>query len=568
MSSLNLLMKALKSSPDNHNLRYNVAKLQIENNMFNEAYDNYEVLYQKTKNIETIDLMIECLINLNDLNKAIQIVDSKINSSSNWAKAYLRISKEYDKSNDLDNALKYYELAVKYDKILRDYTYELRFMNPSTNNQNLSSNNKVNTNSNKDNDIRTNQNNTNCNNDNFNINNNSNMNNTNNNENKRPVLKLSNIRKNNNQENIINNQNNTTDNQSSNNNNYLTRINTNQTNNTNSQNNNEKETKNDESKNRNNEGSKEKLKVLNFSNGEDQRDYTLYENTDYKKVDIGFKDVAGLRKVKENIYNNIIAPIKNPFLYKTYGKTAGGGILLYGPPGCGKTFISMATAGECDAHFFNISITDILDMYIGSSEKNLNEIFETARKKAPSIIFIDEIDAIGGSRQESRTNALKMLTNQLLIELDKTRKQNDSILVIGATNMPWSVDNALRRPGRFDRVMLIPPPDYEARVELLRLDLQNRPHTDVDFKFLAQKTKDFSGADLKALCDKASDLAIKKSMETNAIIPLNTHYFMQALNDSKATTLEWLNTAKNYATYANESGIYDEILEYLKSNKY
>jgi SpoVK/Ycf46/Vps4 family AAA+-type ATPase len=523
-------MKALKSSPDNHNLRYNVAKLQIENNMFNEAYDNYEVLYQKTKNIETIDLMIECLINLNDLNKAIQIVDSKINSSSNWAKAYLRISKEYDKSNDLDNALKYYELAVKYDKILRDYTYELRFMNLSTNNQNLSSNNKVNTNSNsnKDNDIRTNQNNTNCNNDNFNINNNSNMNNTNNNENKRPVLKLSNIRKNNN----------------------------------------EKETKNDESKNRNNEGSKEKLKVLNFSNGEDQRDYTLYENTDYKKVDIGFKDVAGLRKVKENIYNNIIAPIKNPFLYKTYGKTAGGGILLYGPPGCGKTFISMATAGECDAHFFNISITDILDMYIGSSEKNLNEIFETARKKAPSIIFIDEIDAIGGSRQESRTNALKMLTNQLLIELDKTRKQNDSILVIGATNMPWSVDNALRRPGRFDRVMLIPPPDYEARVELLRLDLQNRPHTDVDFKFLAQKTKDFSGADLKALCDKASDLAIKKSMETNAIIPLNTHYFMQALNDSKATTLEWLNTAKNYATYANESGIYDEILEYLKSNKY
>lgn len=531
MSSLNLLMKALKSSPDNHNLRYNVAKLQIENNMFNEAYDNYEVLYQKTKNIETIDLMIECLINLNDLNKAIQIVDSKINSSSNWAKAYLRISKEYDKSNDLDNALKYYELAVKYDKILRDYTYELRFMNLSSNN-------------------------------------NSNMNNTNNNENKRPVLKLSNIRKNNNQENIINNQNNTTDNQSLNNNNYLTRINTNQTNNTNSQNNNEKETKNDESKNRNNEGSKEKLKVLNFSNGEDQRDYTLYENTDYKKVDIGFKDVAGLRKVKENIYNNIIAPIKNPFLYKTYGKTAGGGILLYGPPGCGKTFISMATAGECDAHFFNISITDILDMYIGSSEKNLNEIFETARKKAPSIIFIDEIDAIGGSRQESRTNALKMLTNQLLIELDKTRKQNDSILVIGATNMPWSVDNALRRPGRFDRVMLIPPPDYEARVELLRLDLQNRPHTDVDFKFLAQKTKDFSGADLKALCDKASDLAIKKSMETNAIIPLNTHYFMQALNDSKATTLEWLNTAKNYATYANESGIYDEILEYLKSNKY
>lgn len=506
MSSLNLLMKALKSSTDNHNLRYDVAKLQIENNMFNEAYDNYEVLYQKTKNIETIDLMIECLINLNDLNKAIQIVDSKINSSSNWAKGYLRISKEYDKSNDLNNALKYYELAVKYDKILRDYTYELRFMNLSTNNQN----------------------NTTCNNDNFNINNNSNINNSNNNENKRPVLKLSNIRKNNN----------------------------------------EKETKNDESKNRNNEGSKEKLKVLNFSNGEDQRDYTLYENTDYKKVDIGFKDVAGLRKVKENIYNNIIAPIKNPFLYKTYGKTAGGGILLYGPPGCGKTFISMATAGECDAHFFNISITDILDMYIGSSEKNLNEIFETARKKAPSIIFIDEIDAIGGSRQESRTNALKMLTNQLLIELDKTRKQNDSILVIGATNMPWSVDNALRRPGRFDRVMLIPPPDYEARVELLRLDLQNRPHTDVDFKFLAQKTKDFSGADLKALCDKASDLAIKKSMETNSIIPLNTHYFMQALNDSKATTLEWLNTAKNYATYANESGIYDEILEYLKSNKY
>ena len=279
---------------------------------------------------------------------------------------------------------------------------------------------------------------------------------------------------------------------------------------------------------------------------------------------ITFAQVGGLDELKENIKMNIIYPFQNPSLFRTFGKKIGGGILMYGPPGCGKTFIARATAGECSARFINIAINDILDMWIGNSEKNLHAVFELARKNTPAVIFIDELDAIGGSRQQMRFHHSRMLTSQLLSELDGIGANNDEILVLGATNSPWFVDSSLRRPGRFDRILFVPPPDLKARIEILQLHLKGKPLDTIDYERVARGMEKYSGADIRAVCEMAADTAIRDAMKTGKLRPIRTNDLLDALKRVKASTLEWFSTAKNYATYSNEAGSYDDILNYLK----
>lgn len=281
---------------------------------------------------------------------------------------------------------------------------------------------------------------------------------------------------------------------------------------------------------------------------------------------INFSDVGGLDELKENIKMNIIYPFQNPTLFKSFGKKIGGGILMYGPPGCGKTFIARATAGECNAQFISIAINDILDMWIGSSEKNLHQIFEMARRNTPAIIFIDELDAIGGSRQQMRYHHSRMLTNQLLNELDGVGSNNDEILVLGATNSPWFVDSSLRRPGRFDRILFVSPPDLKARIEILELHLKGKPVEEIDYLRVARGMEKYSGADIRAVCETAADAVIRDAMKTGKIRPIRIGDLLDALKKTKPSTLEWFSTAKNYATYSNEAGTYDDILNYLKGN--
>ena len=152
-----------------------------------------------------------------------------------------------------------------------------------------------------------------------------------------------------------------------------------------------------------------------------------------------FNDVGGMQRVKDEISIKIIQPLKNPELYKAFGKKAGGGILLYGPPGCGKTFIAKATAGEIDAKFINIGLHDILDMWVGNSEKNLHEIFEMARRNKPCVLFFDEVDAMGASRSDLKQSAMRHVINQFLAELDGVESDNEGVLILAATNAPWSV---------------------------------------------------------------------------------------------------------------------------------
>jgi SpoVK/Ycf46/Vps4 family AAA+-type ATPase len=286
-----------------------------------------------------------------------------------------------------------------------------------------------------------------------------------------------------------------------------------------------------------------------------------------EKPKLKFEDVGGMKRVKDEISLKIIQPLKNPDLYKAYGKKIGGGILLYGPPGCGKTFIAKATAGEIDAKFINIGLHDILDMWVGNSEKNLHEIFELARKNAPCVLFFDEVDAIGASRSDLRQSAMRHVINQFLAELDGVQTNNEGVLILAATNAPWSVDPAFRRPGRFDRIIFVEPPDAVAREEILRSLLKEKPADIIDTKKVAEQLQDFSGADIKAVIDLAVEEKLRESMAIGSIQPITTKDLLKAGKIQKATTLEWFSSARNYALYANESGLYDEILRYLKIRK-
>lgn len=279
---------------------------------------------------------------------------------------------------------------------------------------------------------------------------------------------------------------------------------------------------------------------------------------------VAFKDVGGLSAVKKTIHRKIILPFQKPSLFQRFKKRAGGGILFYGPPGCGKTLLARATAGEVDAAFYSVSIADVLDMYIGESERKLHAIFEKARREAPAVLFFDEIEALGGKRQYSREGTSAKIVSQFLAEMDGFAQDNQGVLVLGATNVPWAVDPAFRRPGRFDRVVFIPPPDQEARASILELLLADRPTADdIDVHTLAERTSGFSGADLRELIETGADEAIEESLGAGEPVPLKMAHLKTALQERRATTLEWLTTARNYARYSNESGQYDEVLEFL-----
>jgi SpoVK/Ycf46/Vps4 family AAA+-type ATPase len=298
-----------------------------------------------------------------------------------------------------------------------------------------------------------------------------------------------------------------------------------------------------------------------MSEEQDQEKYFL------EKPAINFSDVGGMKRIKEEISMKIIQPLKNPDLYKAFGKKIGGGILLYGPPGCGKTYIARATAGEINAKFINIGLHDILDMWVGSSEKNLHSIFELARKNTPCVIFFDEVDAMGASRSDLRQSSMRHVINQFLAELDGVESNNDGLLILAATNAPWSVDGAFRRPGRFDRVIFVEPPDKSARQDIIESMLKGKPVTDIDTGKIADNTTDYSGADLKALIDIAVEDKLRESMSSGSLQPITTKDLLKAAKQHRPTTLEWFSSARNYALYANESGLYDDILKFLKIKK-
>ena len=303
---------------------------------------------------------------------------------------------------------------------------------------------------------------------------------------------------------------------------------------------------------------------LRVISNDDTDDTELDRLLDAPREPKTFASVGGLDAIKRQIHKKIILPFKQPGVFARFKKRVGGGILLYGPPGCGKTLLAEATAGECGAAFFPVAISDVLDMWFGESEQKLHALFDKARSSRPSVLFFDEIEALGGKRQFHRDATASKLVSHFLSELDVVNRNNDGLLVLGATNVPWAIDPAFRRPGRFDRVLFVPPPDRPAREAILRIHLEGRPTAgDLALATIAKKASSFSGADLANLVDTAVDHAIEASLSAGDDVPLSKQHLVDALAEVRPTTLEWLTTARNYARYANEQGQYDEVLAFL-----
>ncbi|HBG6165510.1 TPA: AAA family ATPase [Clostridioides difficile] len=225
-----------------------------------------------------------------------------------------------------------------------------------------------------------------------------------------------------------------------------------------------------------------------------------------------FRDVAGLDEVKEELFE-IVDFMKSPQKYQKMGAKIPKGVLFYGPPGTGKTLLASAVAGETNSSFFNVTGSEFVEKYVGVGAKRVRTLFEKARKEAPSIIFIDEIDAVGAKRHLESNNEKDQTLNQLLVEMDGFNKDSN-VLIIGATNRLDLLDEALLRPGRFDRHIHIGAPNYHTRFEILKVHTDDKPiDKSVNLELLAKKTHGFNGSHLSNIANEAAIFAVRDDSE-------------------------------------------------------
>jgi len=262
-----------------------------------------------------------------------------------------------------------------------------------------------------------------------------------------------------------------------------------------------------------------------------------------------FADVAGMEDLKEELRKSIVYPLQHPELSLEYGVKGGGGVLLYGPPGCGKTYIVKATAGEAKVNFIEVSTGDLVDMYAGNTEKNVHNVFELGRRRAPALMFFDEMDSLGGKRETlaSGSPQYRQAVNALLTEMDGISSSNENILIVGATNSPWLIDTALKRSGRFGKVIYVPPPDEQARADLFRQYLKGKPvGEDVNFEELATATELFSAADIAAVSMEAAKIPWEEALKTGKKRAISTEDIIFCAKKTIPTIPEWFNNAVKY----------------------
>lgn len=274
-----------------------------------------------------------------------------------------------------------------------------------------------------------------------------------------------------------------------------------------------------------------------------------------------------MREVKARLESAFLAPMRNADLRRLYGKSLRGGMLLYGPPGCGKTFLGRAVAGELGASFISVGLSDILDMYVGNSERNVHELFELARRSSPSVLFFDEVDSLGQKRSQTRNSATRGAINQLLSEMDGVNSDNEGVFIIGATNQPWDIDAALRRPGRLDRTLLVLPPDAEARAAIFKVHLRDRPVEGISLDRLAKITHGYSGADIAHVCETASERALMDSMQSGVARMITMADLQAAAAEVTSSIGPWFSTARNVVMFGDQQGQYDELRSYMKKNR-
>ena len=256
------------------------------------------------------------------------------------------------------------------------------------------------------------------------------------------------------------------------------------------------------------------------------KEWTLTE-----KPKIRFDDIAGLEDVKEQIRLKMILPFTHPEKAKKYRVKTGGGILLYGPPGTGKTMIAKAVAGELDAAFFAIAPSEILNKWVGESEKNIRKLFDAARSQARSIIFMDEVESLVPRRRDTEAGGvMARVVPQILAELDGFDvKEGQTVMFMGATNEPWNIDYAMLRPGRLDEKVYIGLPDLPARRKILEMNLKDIPVAELDLDDLGRRLDGYSGADIAYLCRKVAEQTFLESVKAGHDRPLATSDFERVL---------------------------------------
>lgn len=285
---------------------------------------------------------------------------------------------------------------------------------------------------------------------------------------------------------------------------------------------------------------------------------------DAERPSVTLADVAGLAEVKQHIDSTFLAPLRNPELAAAFGQKPGGSLLMYGPPGCGKTFIAKAIAGDLGAAFIHVTLADLLSKYIGDSEKAIRSIFQDARAAAPCVIFFDEFDALGGRRTSGGggSQAMRMVVTQLLEELDGVTSENDGVYFLAATNRPWDIDPALRRPGRIDKTVLVLPPDAVAREAILQGDLEGKPVDGTDLGAVAAATEGFSGADIAQVAKIALQQSMQASMSAGAIVPVTTEALLAAAAGITPSTTTWFDQVAPVIEYGVDDGTFEQLRAY------
>jgi transitional endoplasmic reticulum ATPase len=232
---------------------------------------------------------------------------------------------------------------------------------------------------------------------------------------------------------------------------------------------------------------------------------------------VKWEDIGGLEDIKAKLREAVEWPLKHPETFKRMGIQSPRGILLYGPPGTGKTMLAKAVATEMSANFISIKGPEVFSKWVGESEKAIREIFKKAKQTAPSVVFLDELDALAPRRGGGTdAGAAERVVNQLLTSMDGLERL-EQVMVLGATNRPDIIDSALLRPGRFDRLILVPPPDKGARLSILRVHTRNTPLSGVSLEELAGRLEGYTGADMEALVREAALTALRENMDTKAV---------------------------------------------------
>lgn len=282
--------------------------------------------------------------------------------------------------------------------------------------------------------------------------------------------------------------------------------------------------------------------------GDKEPDEDLQRWQAAKIPDIHFSDIAGLDDVKRTITTKMINPIKYPDKYAAYGKKTGGGVLLFGPPGTGKTMIAKAIACEVGAKFYAVKGSDIVSKWVGDSEKNINLLFETARADNLAIIFIDEMDGLFRRRGEDIHNDKRV--NEFLQQMDGFIGRSSTILLLGATNRPWDIDDAAMRSGRFSQKIYVTLPDAPARKFLFNKFLSNAPlDEDIDVDYLVKASEGLSGADIEEVVDRAKEEPLYQYIASDKLVKIKQADIVKALNSVQSTVSD--KELKRFDLYAN-----------------